>query len=164
MNIREAILKAADHIERNKTSLSFMSTQRPSIDGQGCPLAWIGFFAGIERREGDHPSPYLYAHSTVAPLITGLYWEEAQKEFFDRMNALRGSAGWTCDPRGAAKTLRAYADKYHPADFPPIPDRRFDWRAVTDNYDGAPDSHCPVGYGRTEQEAIDDLKQQLEEA
>ena len=39
----------------------------------------------------------------------------------------------------------------------PIPDRRFDWEAVFDNYDGAEDSHCPIGFGLTEQAAIADL-------
>jgi hypothetical protein len=47
--------------------------------------------------------------------------------------------------------------------FPPIPDRRFDWSAIDDDtYDGAPDSHCPVGRGRTEIEAVADLIEQLE--
>lgn len=45
----------------------------------------------------------------------------------------------------------------------PIPDRRFDWVAVFDNYDGAPDAHCPIGLGRTEEEAIQDLRDQVEE-
>ena len=47
--------------------------------------------------------------------------------------------------------------------FPPIPDRRFDWCAVTEDYDGAEDSNHPIGYGRTEQEAIADLIEQLED-
>jgi hypothetical protein len=48
--------------------------------------------------------------------------------------------------------------------FPPIPDRRFDWSAVDDDtYDGAEDSHCPIGHGATEQEAIDDLLQQIDD-
>lgn len=48
--------------------------------------------------------------------------------------------------------------------FPPIPDRRFDWSAVDDDtYDGAEDSHCPIGRGATEAEAIADLKEQLGE-
>ena len=42
--------------------------------------------------------------------------------------------------------------------YPPIPDRRFDWTAVTDDYEPG----CPIGYGRTEQEAIQDLTLQLE--
>jgi len=42
---------------------------------------------------------------------------------------------------------------------PPIPDRRFDWEAVTDNYDPG----SPIGYGRTEEEAKADLLEQIEE-
>lgn len=49
-------------------------------------------------------------------------------------------------------------------DYPPIPVRSADWSAVTDDYDGAPDSHCPIGHGSTEQEAIQDLLDQLEDA
>jgi hypothetical protein len=40
----------------------------------------------------------------------------------------------------------------------PIPDRQFDWSAVTADYDLG----CPVGYGRTEAEAINDLIVQIE--
>ena len=46
-------------------------------------------------------------------------------------------------------------------DYPPIPFRSFDWSAIDDDtYDGDPRS--PIGYGPTEQEAIDDLLEQLE--
>lgn len=46
----------------------------------------------------------------------------------------------------------------------PIPLRQFDWEAVTDDYDYAPDAKPhPIGYGRTEQEAVEDLKSQLED-
>lgn len=45
--------------------------------------------------------------------------------------------------------------KYDP---PPIPVRAFDWTAVTDNYEPG----CPIGYGYTEQQAIDDLKELME--
>lgn len=44
--------------------------------------------------------------------------------------------------------------------YPPIPDRRWDWSAVTDNYEPGE----PIGHGRTEQAAIDDLLQQLEDS
>jgi hypothetical protein len=40
----------------------------------------------------------------------------------------------------------------------PIPLRQFDWEAVTDNYEPG----APIGYGATEQEAIDDLLDQIE--
>lgn len=49
--------------------------------------------------------------------------------------------------------------------FPPISDRSMDWAAIDDNsYDGAEDSHCPVGRGATELEAIEDLLTQIEES
>jgi hypothetical protein len=47
----------------------------------------------------------------------------------------------------------------------PIPDRRFDFCATLDSYDGAPDAGFqPIGWGRTEAEAIADLGDQLEDA
>jgi hypothetical protein len=44
--------------------------------------------------------------------------------------------------------------------YPPIPLRNLDWSAVTDNYEGGD----PMGWGETEQEAIADLQNQLNEA
>jgi len=41
----------------------------------------------------------------------------------------------------------------------PIPQRQFDWSAVDADYEGG----NPIGYGRTEQEAIADLKEQLDD-
>jgi hypothetical protein len=49
---------------------------------------------------------------------------------------------------------------------PPIPDRRFDWHAVTEDYeggDGYDEPGSPVGYGRTKDEAVADLNEQLED-
>lgn len=53
-------------------------------------------------------------------------------------------------------------------DYPPIPVRSMDWSAVTDNYEAESDSEGwwsthPVGRGATEQEAIVDLLEQLED-
>jgi hypothetical protein len=39
----------------------------------------------------------------------------------------------------------------------PIPTRDFDWCAMDDNYEGGD----PIGYGATEDAAIDDLIEQL---
>ncbi len=44
-------------------------------------------------------------------------------------------------------------------DPPPIPLRQFDWSACRDNYEPG----GPLGYGKTEQEAIKDLLQQEED-
>jgi hypothetical protein len=49
--------------------------------------------------------------------------------------------------------------------YPPIPIRQFDWSAIDgDTYDGAEDSRCPIGYGATEQAAIDDLLDQMNDS
>ena len=47
--------------------------------------------------------------------------------------------------------------------YPPIPLRNFDWCAYDDETYCCPECRSPVGYGRTEQEAIDDLLSILEE-
>lgn len=39
----------------------------------------------------------------------------------------------------------------------PIPIRQFDWSAVTDDYEPGQ----PIGFGRTEAEAVKDLQEQL---
>jgi hypothetical protein len=45
----------------------------------------------------------------------------------------------------------------------PIPVRCYDWTACSDEYDGAPDAGFqPVGYGRTEAEAIANFYEELE--
>lgn len=44
-------------------------------------------------------------------------------------------------------------------DYPPIPIRDYDWSAIRESYDEGD----LVGYGRTEQEAINDLKMQEDE-
>ena len=49
-------------------------------------------------------------------------------------------------------------------DYPPIPDRNFDWSAVLADYDGAPDATGPnsmIGRGLTELEAIANLMDML---
>lgn len=43
--------------------------------------------------------------------------------------------------------------------YPPIPIRNYDWCATLDGYEPG----CLIGFGATEQEAVDDLKNQVEE-
>ena len=47
--------------------------------------------------------------------------------------------------------------KYDP---PPIPIRQFDWSAIDDD---TYEPGCPIGWGATEQEAINDLLEKLNE-
>ena len=55
------------------------------------------------------------------------------------------------------KTIRVRTHYEHP----PIPLRDMDWTAIDDRtFDGP---GCVIGYGATEQEAIDDLVEQLDD-
>jgi hypothetical protein len=50
-------------------------------------------------------------------------------------------------------------------DYPPIPDRNYDWSATLADYDGAPDATGPtslIGHGKTEAAAVADLLEQLD--
>ena len=48
--------------------------------------------------------------------------------------------------------------------FPPIPMRQFDWMAYDDDtYCGCGECRCLTGHGSTEQEAIADLMEQMED-
>jgi hypothetical protein len=42
--------------------------------------------------------------------------------------------------------------------YPPIPIRQFDWSAAFDNYEPG----CPIGWGRTKEEAVADLIEQAD--
>jgi hypothetical protein len=58
-------------------------------------------------------------------------------------------------PRGErTMKIRTYYDP------PPIPVRGFDWIAIDDN---TYEADSPIGLGATEQEAIEDLKQKMED-
>lgn len=57
--------------------------------------------------------------------------------------------------RGKLKIVTDYDPK-------PIPTAAFDWSAVDDaTYDG--DGFSPIGYGSTEEEAIEDLIEQIDD-
>lgn len=50
----------------------------------------------------------------------------------------------------------------------PVPSNQYDWCATLDNYDVDCDengyfSRCPIGYGSSEQQAIDNLQEQLDD-
>jgi hypothetical protein len=71
-----------------------------------------------------------------------------------------------CDGIGCEQVHREAAEKIAgdkirtKHEFPPIPVRNWDWSATTDNYEPGD----PIGTGRTEADAIDDLVAQIEDA
>lgn len=101
MQIREAILKAADSIEKHSELFNFSSTVIPDCGTPGCALGWIAF----HRLEAQHSS--------------GMTWipdkpvEHSDLDFYRRMDGLQSN--WKYNAVDCAKALRLYADKYHPA-------------------------------------------------
>ena len=49
--VYEAIMLAADHIERNPADFNFMSIGIPDCGTPGCALGWIGSFGGLTKSE-----------------------------------------------------------------------------------------------------------------
>jgi hypothetical protein len=105
--MRDAILKAAAHLEANPGALSFMQGSVPKHYtylkmGAACPLAWIGEFSTENWAN----------HAEVAVKGMSIF----PQQFYDRMTAITGSASkWMYNQAGCAKALRRYADKYYPA-------------------------------------------------
>lgn len=105
MEIRQAILQAADHIGLNPDQFSFLERVTPEKCGTpACALGWIGFFAGAR---GEN-------HREALPLLGLEHSAEGAWKFYDRCEELN-SYKWKMSAGNCAATLRLYADKYHPA-------------------------------------------------
>jgi hypothetical protein len=108
MDIREAILKAANQIERHPETFEFFSFDKPGCGTPGCALGWIGAFMNFRH---DSVS---YAADT-AEQVLGIQ----EGDFYTRMHTVLGGGKlddrWTDDAAMCAWTLRGYADAYHPA-------------------------------------------------
>ena len=104
MDIRSAILAAADWIEKNPSSYEFQRIQKPSICGSpGCLLGYIGLYAKSNEKESH----------TISKEILGI----RSGEFYARMDNLLRNEPWRVPgwEDNAVRGLRLYADKYHPA-------------------------------------------------
>jgi hypothetical protein len=99
MNVREAILKAAGHIEANPEQFNYYLCRVPECGTPGCAIGWIGHFAGCDRGKS------IYRVEEV----TGV----SNFKFYMRMSEI--SRDWKRDGEACAEVLRLYADKYHPA-------------------------------------------------
>jgi hypothetical protein len=118
MNVREAILKAANQIEREPSCWSYMKDMVPECGTPGCALGWIGHFAGV-RGHIDNVAVLLGVERVEGTIQWG---------FYNRIQSLTGGrplpqTHTTADdyflthatlPQ-IAEVLRLYADKYHPA-------------------------------------------------
>ena len=99
--VYEAIMLAADHIEKNPSEFSYVSGTTPSGPGcgtPGCAIGWTIHFMG----ETHHHFDYFAKES----LLAGGY----QCAFYKKMYALE--IDWTLDATICSAALRKYADKY----------------------------------------------------
>lgn len=144
MNVREAVLKAADHIERNPGEFDFGSPTAPSGAGcgtPGCALGWVSTFCGLGSA-GNGLLGWRGYTGALPALGLGSY-----QSFYDRMDGSQKwwerflLISWRRSAKVCAATLRAYADKYHPAAIvaqierpttPPTTTHKYDFNGLAD--------------------------------
>lgn len=107
MDIYNAILAAADYIERHPNDFCFYSREVPSNCGSpGCALGWIGVFAGAKAGTDVRD---------IAPAVLGV----SEGEFYKRLTGLHNEHGfisgrwWTKYADACAVVMRMYAERYH---------------------------------------------------
>jgi hypothetical protein len=120
MNTYQAILRAADHIERQPRLFDFERTRVPgNCHTPGCALGWIGFFAGRTQARVRAMLGLSFLHRGIAivtvdagsdPVIT-----VTAREFYQRMDRL-AARDWRRDATQCANALRLYAAVYHRPD------------------------------------------------
>lgn len=118
--MRQAILKAADSIERFPSLFDFNSLELPGKCGTpGCAIGWIAAHTpGISRYVDPEARNYVAGpHNRTLMQTTSAMLKVEHSEFYERMNELDGYSDppWNCDASRCAHVLRKYADKYHPA-------------------------------------------------
>jgi hypothetical protein len=126
MNIYNAIMLAADWIERHPKQHSYVYPSVPdSPEDKGCPLAWIGYFAQPGKKRFERKA---YTARVVAPHILGVN----EATFFSRMDSLqpwyRLNGAWKRSAKIAIRCMRLYAENYHAPAKPVTPP---DWNAMS---------------------------------
>jgi hypothetical protein len=120
MEIYDAIMKAADHIEKNPHSFVFSAIGRPrDLSCIGCAIGWVAHFFYADRFFLFRPRYINAACHRMFGISDGV--------FYGRMDDDFGNFGWLWDARMCANNLRLYAAKYHapllPARIPILPAR-----------------------------------------
>jgi hypothetical protein len=125
--MRDAILRAADHLERHPEAFNFMEGHIPTSTEpgqQGCYLAWIAHFAGVKdwngrgsfdlRKVGLHGLAYKMGFVSNFPGQGG--------DFGQALRAITKHAygrDYGRDSAGAPAALRKFADERYPAEAAP---------------------------------------------
>lgn len=115
MDIYNAIMKAADHIERHPELFDFETMLVPACGTPGCALGWTAHFMQFDHEDAN-------VGDFAAKMLP---WSEGA--FYEKMNRVFGAMrfDWIGDAALCARTMRAYAAKYH-APAPVVPD----WNAM----------------------------------
>ncbi len=117
MNIREAILKAADHIERNPAAYCFSENDMPTCGTPGCLMGWIGFYAGVKPTSACYMGAVRKAlgfdYGDIGAFVRSFNGNVSHERYMHLMD-------YQDDARVGAEVLRMYADKYHPAESPAV--------------------------------------------
>ena len=117
MNIRNAILKAADLYDFRSCDIT---------DGCGTPSCVLGWIA--------HHLGWIEDGSSFLDGVTSIIGSGSDQTFFyNRMDAIDKSGDWRSSPTVCAKALRLYANKYHPITdhIPPSVRSIFEVREIT---------------------------------
>ncbi len=119
MNIRAAVLEAADRIEAEPDRFDFGSISIPGMTcgTPGCALGWVGAYMGLQATES------LSAVSSLSAVCVALGADGGALTFYNRMDEMQCRFGpndshWSDNARVCAAMMRKYADQYHPAEKP----------------------------------------------
>lgn len=101
MEIYNAIMAAADHIEQNPSLWFFKNVRVPDCNTPACAVGWIGHFAGINSG---------LSIQDVCPLLN----VRSDMAFYEQVDTVGVHLhSWT-EPAEVARGLRLYAARYHP--------------------------------------------------
>lgn len=107
MNIRQALISVANRFEDRPDLYDY--TKSTTINGEsdiGCLIAHTAVELGHRRRH------QFEICRDVCDSLLGV----SQNEFFQRLDDLVQTHAWNGNAALAIRALRAYADKYHPAE------------------------------------------------
>jgi hypothetical protein len=113
MTIRQAMLLAADRIERSPSCYNFYNSRSPGHRGDGCIIGWTAYYMG------EAPGQECGVDGDSDSLCHKLFGIQPDV-FFNRIHDLNKKT--FSEPRFVAQAMRLYADKYHPDEPIGIPD------------------------------------------
>src|SRR6185437_10876015 len=105
MNVYNAIMRAADHIERHPQEFNFNSTSIPDGPGcgtPGCALGWIAVFS--DREASHYKSPcYPEGYRSIGAIAENALNCSSSLEFYFRMHTI--APKWRSDAATCAQAL-----------------------------------------------------------